>query len=101
MPEENTVPTEATPPPVPPLLPPEGGLVGAWMRKVFGSSWKTSAVGLLAVLSAALPLVPDFDPRWAQATLSLITGLGLMLSKDGNVTGGTHPNVGGPLTPKH
>ncbi len=72
-------------------LPPDG-LFGLTMRRFFGASWRTGFLGLMALCSAAIPLVPDIDPRWGPFILAIVTGLGLMASKDGNVTGGTKPN---------
>ena len=61
--------------------------------KNFFSNWKTTVAGLTAIatgvsgiLHAVYPEIPgpDLSTAWA----SLVTGLGLLFAKDGNVTGG-------------
>ncbi len=65
-------------------------------------SWKTSAAGLIALLvgawqaqAAGMTLSQALHDPAVQ--LALITGIGLMLAKDTNVTGGT---VGQPSSPQ-
>jgi hypothetical protein len=55
------------------------------------TNWKTSAAGLIVILLGALGTfagikVPGFDLEFLAA---LTAGIGLILAKDGNVTGGT------------
>lgn len=72
-------------------------MISAWLTKVLGPNWKTTLSGILAgfppiiIASAAGSGVPL--PAWALMTLSIMTGVGALLTgvfaKDKNVTGGS------------
>ncbi len=82
-------------PAVPPIEiappPDDEGIIARALRKVLGRSWKTSVLGFCALLSGVIPLVPNVDPKWAQVVLAVLTGAGLMFSKDGDVSGPKPP----------
>jgi len=62
------------------------------------TNWKTTSAGIIAIVSA----VTGFYFAWKSNNLTpgvitacvtgLLTGIGLIFSKDSNVTGGTKPN---------
>ncbi len=74
-----------------PEMPDKGeGLLPYYIRKVFGRSWKTSALGWLSIVVGLVPLIPD-APTWltktAAAITTLLIGTGLMASKQTGVSG--------------
>lgn len=60
---------------------------------LFGKSWKTTTTGILAIVGSITAVVfapkPLTETVIIAAATSLLTGLGLLFAKDGNVTGGT------------
>ncbi len=71
----------------------DGGLLGRGMTRLFGRSWKTGALGFLTFALGIAPLVPGL-PSWVTQTsaalLPLVVGGGLMVAKDGTVSGNTN-----------
>jgi len=61
--------------------------------KSFMINWKTSSAGVLMIATAILSFlsvkVPGMTVDPSTAGPLLITGIGLLFGKDGNVTGGT------------
>jgi hypothetical protein len=59
------------------------------------TNWKTTSAGVMMILTAILSFlgvkVPGMTVDPSTAGPLLIAGLGLLFSKDGNVTGGTTP----------
>lgn len=65
--------------------------------KSLRANWKTTAAGVGAILTGLSGLVhlvnPDVPgPDLGTSVVSIVTGIGLIVAKDGNVTGGTTPN---------
>jgi len=63
--------------------------------KSFAVNWKTTGAGVAGILSAAADIInqlvtgnPDANHLMVDVT-GIITALGLIFAKDGNVTGGT------------
>lgn len=82
-------PTESTPPMS--QQPASDGIVDGVMAKIFGKSWKTTVAGLLTLACGVAPLIPNLPPvvhDICRVSLPILTGGGLMLSKDHNVSGG-------------
>lgn len=64
------------------------GLIDEKMARIFGHSWRTSCLGLLALVAQVIPMLP-FSPvvQHAAAQLApLLLGGGLLLSKDARVS---------------
>ena len=65
--------------------------------KSFLTNWKTTSAGVGAILAALADFLTQvstkgIDPNRLGADLmGIITGIGLIMAKDGNVTGGTVP----------
>lgn len=59
------------------------------------TNWKTTGTGLMMIATAILSFagikVPGMTVDPSTAGPLLVTGVGLLFSKDGNVTGGTTP----------
>lgn len=54
------------------------------------ANWKTSAAGVGAILIPILNnIIPVLPPQWAAVASGVAAGLGLIMAKDSNVTGGT------------
>ncbi len=75
-----------------PARPPEDeeGLIGGGLRKLFGRSWKTTVTGLITIACGVVPLVPgvpDNIAKIAAVLLPIVAGGGLLVAKDGNVSG--------------
>mgnify|MGYP001565596271 CR=1 FL=1 len=60
-----------------------------------GKSWKTTATGVLAiaaaVIGAAQALLAGGPVDWPTVAAAIMAGVGLLMAKDHNVTGGTNP----------
>lgn len=59
---------------------------------MFKKSWKTTSFGILTILGAVVGVVfaPIITPAVIMAAATgALTGIGLIFSKDSNVTGGT------------
>jgi len=58
-----------------------------------GASWKTTVLGILAILgaviSAAVALIGGKALDWTAIMSAIMAGVGLICAKDSNVTGGT------------
>lgn len=57
-------------------------------------SWKTTSFGILTIIGAVVGLIfaPEITaPIIMTAATSIVGGIGLLFSKDSNVTGGTTP----------
>lgn len=71
--------------------PHEGGLVGGFMQKVFGRNWRTSVSGIGIVIgTVAVQLeegIPTTTFGWVKFGLGIASGAGLMVAKDGVVSG--------------
>jgi hypothetical protein len=56
------------------------------------ASWRTTAMGILAVLSAIIGavqgLISGTPVDWQAVITAIIAGIGLIAAKDSNVTGG-------------
>jgi len=83
--------------PVAPINEENKGMFSNLKISVFGS-WKTSFAGLALILGAVADVVTqlstgalDLNRLWADVT-GIITGVGLLFAKDGNVTGGNVKN---------
>lgn len=62
--------------------------------KNFLKNWKTTSAGILAIVGAVVSIAfaPVVTPVIITAAATgLLTGIGLIFAKDGNVTGGTNP----------
>lgn len=66
------------------------------VQKIMGRNWKTTLAGILSlvitVANAAQAILGGGHVDPAQALTGLTAGLGLILAKDHNVTGGTLDN---------
>lgn len=61
-------------------------------KAMFQKSWKTTSAGILTLVSVAVGLIfaPVITPALIMASAtSALAGIGLLFSKDSNVTGGT------------
>lgn len=70
------------------------GVIDEKMTRVLGQSWRTSCLGLLALLVQIVPMLP-VSPQLqhaAQQLAPLLLGGGLLLSKDARVS--SLPKVG-------
>ncbi len=63
------------------------------MKKLFGASWKTSLVGVLAIvgtictaLAAQFDGNPATDPQWKIVLPGAFTALGFLFTRDDGVT---------------
>ena len=66
------------------------GFIDGVMSKVFGRSWKTSVSGIIVFVCGIVPYVPGLHPLVqdiCRALLPAVTGAGLILAKDKNVSG--------------
>jgi len=52
-------------------------------------NWKTTLAGILVVLIPMATQLGYITPEMAGGIVTILTGLGLIAAKDGNVTGGT------------
>jgi len=62
--------------------------------KNFFTNWKTTSFGILAIVGGIVALVfaPAITaPIIMGSATSIVTGVGLIFAKDGDVTGGTKP----------
>jgi len=50
-------------------------------------NWKTTLVGITIIIAGIYVFVTTKD--WTQAGIAVTAGIGLLLAKDNNVTGGT------------
>lgn len=63
-------------------------------KTMFSKSWKTTSAGILTLVSVAVGLIfaPEITaPLIMASATSALAGIGLLFSKDSNVTGGTTP----------
>lgn len=66
------------------------GALDRAMRRIFGRSWRTSCLGVGSLLCALAPFVPGLPPAlvaFAQQAQPLLLGGGLLVAKDGKVSG--------------
>jgi xanthine/uracil/vitamin C permease (AzgA family) len=58
-----------------------------------GKSWKTSASGIIAIIVAvcgiATAIIAGTPVDWTTSIAAITAGVGLLMAKDSNVTGGT------------
>lgn len=59
------------------------------VMKSLTKNWKTTAAGLIGLLTVGALSQHWITPETAAAIATLSTSLGLVVAKDGNVTGGT------------
>lgn len=60
------------------------------------TSWKTTSFGILTIVGAIVGLIytPEITaPVIMLAATDILIGIGLLFSKDSNVTGGTTPST--------
>jgi hypothetical protein len=73
------------------------GLIAQKMRELFGPSWKTSVAGIVTLACAVIAGINQAHPGVIPPMLvtlgaivgPLAAGGGLLVAKDGDVTGGT------------
>lgn len=68
----------------------DGGAVGRFLVRVFGRSYRTTLAGLVTVVAQGVALAPGVDPsvaHWAQVVAGFAGGAGLLIAKDGRVSG--------------
>jgi hypothetical protein len=66
------------------------GLLDFYLTRIFGRSWRTTLLGIAGVFCGVVPLVPAFPESWqeiAKGLAPILTSAGLMLAKDGRVSG--------------
>lgn len=70
-------------------------------------SWKTTLLGILTILGAAVTAAialldtnPATNPDMAQLWLAITAGIGLIAAKDSNVTGGSKGDTGAAAVPQ-
>ncbi len=59
--------------------------------KNIAKNWKTTLAGLLVILIPIAVKLGYITSDMAAAIVTVLTGLGFLAAKDGNVTGGTNP----------
>ena len=66
-------------------------------------NWKTSSIGILAIVGAIIHLIFEIKAKtateqtWTLTIGGIVTGIGFLVSKDFNVTGtGTPPTIPPP-----
>lgn len=68
----------------------EEGILGNFMIKLFGKSWRTTVSGLAVLVSQAIALIPGIPPDVAHAATvvgGILAGTGLLSAKDSKVSG--------------
>ena len=70
--------------------PTEDGLIGAFLVRIFGRSYRTTLAGLVTVVAQGIALSPGIDPsaaHWAQVVAGMASGAGLLIAKDSRISG--------------
>jgi glycerol-3-phosphate responsive antiterminator len=68
----------------------DDGVVGAFLSRIFGRSYRTTLAGLAATTCAIVAILPGIDPEAAKTAekIGLLIGAGgLIVAKDGRVSG--------------
>jgi hypothetical protein len=68
----------------------DGGIVGRFLSRIFGRSYRTTIAGVVTVLAQGVALAPGVPPEvahWAQVLAGLASGAGLLTAKDARVSG--------------
>jgi hypothetical protein len=68
----------------------DDGAIGAFLRRIFGRSYRTTIAGIVTVVAQGVALAPGVDPsvaHWAQVIAGLASGAGLLIAKDARVSG--------------
>jgi hypothetical protein len=68
----------------------DGGIVGRFLSRIFGRSYRTTIAGVVTVLAQGVALAPGVPPEvahWAQVLAGLASGAGLLIAKDARVSG--------------
>lgn len=85
--------------------PDNGGAIGRTLRWIFGRSWRTSVLGLIAFVStiitaaAAMQDAPSPVVKWAPLAAQALTALAVMITKDARIHGEDRPAIDPSLTP--
>jgi hypothetical protein len=70
----------------------EHGLVGKYLHRFFGRSWKTTAAAIVVGGSSAMQVIEEGMPTtgagWAKLTAQLGIAFGFAFAKDHNISGG-------------
>jgi hypothetical protein len=68
----------------------DDGVVGSFLARIFGRSYRTTLAGLVTVVAQGIALSPGIDPaaaHWAQVVAGMASGAGLLIAKDHRVSG--------------
>jgi hypothetical protein len=68
----------------------DGGIVGRFLSRIFGRSYRTTIAGVVTVLAQGVALAPGVPlevAHWAQVLAGLASGAGLLIAKDARVSG--------------